>query len=37
MPLRLPSALVDSLAERDADVLDRVMLIDVEIALRADR
>ena len=32
MPLRSPSAWSVGLAERDADVLDRVVLIDVEVA-----
>ena len=32
MPRRLPSALRHRFAERDADVLDGVMLIDVEVA-----
>ena len=32
MPLRSPSALSSDFAEHDADVLDGVVLIDVEIA-----
>ena len=37
MPLRSPSAFEHRLAERDADVLDGVVLIDVEIARRLQR
>ena len=36
MPRRLPSAREIGLAESDADVLDGVVLIDVEIAVRVD-
>ena len=37
MPLRLPSAVRDRLAQRDAEILDGVMLIDVEVAGGAHR
>ena len=37
MPLRSPSAFERRLAEHDADVLDRVVLIDVEVAGRVQR
>ena len=33
----MPSALLDRLAEHDADVLDGVMLVDVEVALGVHR
>ena len=36
MPRRLPSACRQRLAERDAEILDRVVLIDVEIAVGLD-
>ena len=35
MPFLSPSALRDRLPERDADVLDRVVRVDVQVALRA--
>ena len=37
MPLRSPSAFEHRLAERDADVLDGVVLIDVEVARGVQR
>ena len=37
MPALSPSACSQRLAEGDADVFDRVMLIDVQIALGLDR
>ena len=37
MPRLVPSACADGVAERDADVLDGVMGIDIEIAAGVDR
>ena len=37
MPALSPSACLQRLAEHDADVFDRVMLIDVQVADRFDR
>ena len=37
MPALSPSACLNRLAEADADVFDRVVLIDVQVALGADR
>ena len=36
MPLRSPSGLVHRLAQRDADVLDRVVAVDMQVAIGLD-